>query len=59
MARDAQADGRADHPDLISIPRITIELDPWADGGHVRWNQLALRLRIVLGRAGDPAMRSA
>jgi len=32
MARDAQADGRADHPDLISIPRITIELDPYAGG---------------------------
>jgi hypothetical protein len=31
MARDAQADGRADHPDLVSVPRITIELDPYAD----------------------------
>jgi len=31
VARDAQADGRADHPDLISIPRITIELDLYAD----------------------------
>jgi hypothetical protein len=27
MARDAQADGRADHPDLISIQRIAIEPD--------------------------------
>jgi hypothetical protein len=36
MARDAQADGRADHPDLISIPRITIELDPYADRGFAR-----------------------
>jgi hypothetical protein len=35
MARDAQADGRADHPDLISVPRITIELDPYADQAGV------------------------
>jgi hypothetical protein len=36
MARDAQADGRADHPDLISVPRITIELDPYRRIGRNR-----------------------
>jgi hypothetical protein len=37
MARDAQADGRADHPDLISVPRITIEFDPYADRRRFRF----------------------
>jgi hypothetical protein len=30
------------------------------NGGHVHWDQSALRLRIVLGRdGGDPVTRSA
>jgi hypothetical protein len=58
MARDAQADGRADHPDLISIPRSTIELDPYADRRYLRGcakTEVALRDELSLNLRPRPA----